>query len=78
MVKLAVKSPDNPGHEHIFQKDEAEFIMFIRELCLILVCMLDLNSMGIHRIYDCLSCSRYSFVLNLLKFLSMFFQVASD
>ncbi len=26
MVKLAVKSPDNPGHKHIFQKDEAEFI----------------------------------------------------
>ncbi len=74
MVKLVVKSPDNPGYEHIFQKDEAEFI---RELCLILVCMPDLNSMGIHRIYDCLSCSRYSFVLNLLKFLSMFFQVAS-
>ena len=36
MVKLAVKSPDNAGHEDIFQKDEAEFI---RELCLMLVCM---------------------------------------
>ncbi len=45
MVKLAVKSPDNPGHEHIIQKDEAEFI---REICLILVCMPDLNSTGIH------------------------------
>ncbi len=74
MVKLAVKSPDSPEHEHIFQKDEAEFI---RELCLVLVCMPDLNNMGIHRIYDCLSFSRRSFVLNLLKFLSMFFQVAS-
>ncbi len=40
MVQLAVKSPDNPGHEHIFQKDKAEF----RELRLILVCLPNLNS----------------------------------
>ncbi len=26
----------------------------------------------------CLSCNRYSFIINLLKFLSMFFQVASS
>ena len=44
MVKLAIKSPDNHGHKHIFQKDEGEFS---RELCLILVCMPDLNSKGI-------------------------------
>ena len=44
MFKLAIKSRDNPGHKHVFQKDEAEFI---RELCLILVCMPDLNSTGL-------------------------------
>ncbi len=73
-LQSSLQSPDNPGHEHILQKNEAEFI---RELCLVLVCMPDLNSTGIHRVMICLSCSRYSFVINLLKFLSMFFQIAS-
>ncbi len=70
MVKLAVKSPYNPGHELIFQKDEAEFITML--------------NFSVHdgfkqygKMMIFLSCSRYSLIINLLKFLSMFFQVAS-